>query len=485
MIARTGVLILLALNSFGVSQEIPAKKERSFQALRFVDRARTLPPEFAATALLRIAQRPLIADAKWKIELIEEAFHFAGHAQLPYRQQVIGLSTDSRTYLKFYPNDLEALTLQSQAVEAMLLIDRARGLELFERIRLPEIAARTCQDVNIPDLKVFYRLAGKIFDSAFTDKQRKAEEHIRFLDRIILTVKSPAQVEPALHLILSANLQPNQRMSLAGKFATVLDQVSGDDRTFGATEAMAVPGASPELNNAVVILPALRSYLVRRLSGPRCHDNMPPAGQMSKAASNFNGLIARIDKEGAIYRLIAESEVRPGEDEGTFKNEFAWRSNRGKEVLSALQWLNHGNRAAVLGQPRKWTLEERNTEAWRSRYDATMKLIEGWKESEEETAEDYIFVVSHTYQNLAELAPTEDGRNRSMESHLRFLEQRYAGMESRNFWYAAIRMVFDRLKASRDEHEKAWLLGHLTRSANPVISLYAQLELEFGREAAR
>ena len=86
-----------------------------------------------------------------------------------------------------------------------------------------------------------------------------------------------------------------------------------------------------------------------------------------------------------------------------------------------------------------------------------------------------------TYQSLAELAPAEDRRNRAMESHLRFLEQRYAATESRNFWFAAIRTVFDRIKASRDEREKAWILGHLTRSPNPVISLYADLELQVGR----
>ena len=457
------------------NEEAKPRITRATDAINLVERARSLPPEFAAKAFLRLIRTPLIADSKWKIELIEEAFQSGGKAQMPFRYEVIGLSADSRTRLEFSANDLEALSIQIEAVEAMLQLDKGRASKLFESISIQEIPTRTCQDANIPNLSAYYGMAEKIFETTFTAKQRKEEDDIRFLENVVLTIRSPSQVESALNIVLTTNLTKSQRSFLLSKFAAILDGMGGDDRTFGATQATLIPDALPALAETIVIIPALRSYVVRQLRGPRCHDNIAPLGQLPLVARNFNGFIARIDKEGTTYRAIAETEIKSVKDEGTFKSEFAWRSSRGKEVLGALQWLTHGNRSGQ-GKTQAWTLDERKMEQWQDRYDSTLKLIEGWKESEEESPEDYTFVISITYKTLATLAIGEAARNRAIDSYLRFLEQRYTSTNSRNLWFASVRMMFDKVSASKDEVEQRWLISHFTRSANPVISVYTDIE---------
>ena len=50
--------------------------------------------------------------------------------------------------------------------------------------------------------------------------------------------------------------------------------------------------------------------------------------------------------------------------------------------MSALKWLNHGNRD-LPGDSRFFTPEERATEEWNAHFVDALTLIEGWKESEE------------------------------------------------------------------------------------------------------
>ena len=454
-----------------------AKPKRSIEALHFVDSASALPPEFASKALLRIVRSKLISDPEWKKELIESAFQAAGQAQLPYRNHLGRIATDARISLEFASNELEALTLQTQAVEAMLPLDPARALRMYEDIPVPQIQPRTCQDPNTPDVSLYFKTAIKLFGAAFTEKQRKEEEHVRFLENRITSVRSPAQVEPAIQMLLTTRLTESQRSYLASKLAAVLDAVSGDDRTYGITESVFVPEDLSDRSATIVLVPALRSYIRRQLSGPRCHDNIPAAGKLPSSAEAFNRLAIKIDKEGASFLPLNLNEVQPSKDEGTIKQQFPWKSTRSKAMLSALKWLNHGNRPGK-DSMRFWTAAERDTEEWYSHYLETLKLLEGWQETEEESPQDYIFMVSQTYSILAKLVIGQDKRDHAMESYLRFIEQRYDAAGSRNFWFTNVRMMLDLAASTKetDKTERSWLLLHFRRSANPIIALYAELE---------
>src|ERR1051326_2265246 len=82
-IVRILVLLIFLVSSLSNAY---GQSKRSAEVLTLVDQTNSLPAEFRADTLLRIALSKLVTDAKWKKELIEEAYWSATHATLPYAQ---------------------------------------------------------------------------------------------------------------------------------------------------------------------------------------------------------------------------------------------------------------------------------------------------------------------------------------------------------------------------------------------------------------
>jgi hypothetical protein len=274
-----GVLLFLVQ----VATAPPVSKD----VLALVDQARALPPDYSADAMLRIADSALVKDTAYRRKLIEEAFLDGAHAQ-------------------------SSLLLQTRAIEAMLGIDPPRALALFRNIPPPNPPVLTCQDVAIPDYSPYYRTAAALFERAFTAEQRKADDDVQFLGDLIRRIQSPLQVVPAMKMMpdAGARMTAAQRQELSGAMAGVLDRVDGGDRAFSASESVLVPSALPEMHDTQMFVPALRSYIVRHLSGARCSDNIHGT-DLPESAKQFNTLIGRLAQTTAQLRPIAAGEVRP------------------------------------------------------------------------------------------------------------------------------------------------------------------------------
>ena len=274
-----------------------------------VDQARALSPEFCADAMLRLAASPRLTDNKQRRRLIEEAFAAGAHAPLPYRSVPDELR-----------NGLDALTLQTRAVNAMLALDAVRARAMFRGIPPPDPPRLTCRDSATPDLSAYYQTALHLFASAFSRQERAAEDDLQFLQQIVVSVQSPSQVVPALKMMpeAGARMTAVQRRQLAGAIAGVLDRVAGSDREYAASENVLVPSALPEMHDSQMFVPALRAYIVRHLSAARCSDTIP-AGGLSESARQFNALIARLSPTTAQLRPIALEEVQPLRVDGTFE----------------------------------------------------------------------------------------------------------------------------------------------------------------------
>ncbi len=439
-----------------------------------IDQARALPPEFSADTLLTLAGSRLIGEREWKLQLIEDAFSTAAQAQLPYpfvcHTAVDVIQCQETGGIK---GGINALGIQTRAIEAMLALNQQRALAMFQEMTPPKVSSVTCQDVVTPDVSAYHQTAAKVFELGFTPKQREKEDDLRLLETVIASMQSPADVTPVLQMLFAVKVTADQRKALVTRFAAVLDGVSGSDRVFNLTEWALVPAAFREALEVTMFLPALRSYIVRQIGGPRCSEHIKP-GKLPQSATNFNTLAAKLDPAALLYKPISEDEAKPLKDDGAYKYELPWKSQRSKDLLAAGRWLQHGNRDLPDSQ-RFWTLEERSKDEWITRYQDAMKLIAGWKEEEEASADAHFWLVAQAYSMLATLVPPGPARENAMGVYLNFLETRYTSVKSRNLWFVWVRDMLGSARLAKDPAEREWILDHLARSANPVIALYTSL----------
>jgi hypothetical protein len=464
------------------------------ETMGLIDQARALPPEFSADTLLTLAGSRLITERPWKLQLIQEAFTTAAQAQVPYSficHGPVDVIQCQETGLD--DRGLTVLGLQTRAIEAMLAIDPPKALGIFQELAPPRVSRVTCQDVVTPDVSAYYQTAVKVFERGFTPKQREREDDLHLLETAIASMQSPAHVAPVMQMLSAVKVTGEQRKALLARFGVVLDGVSGSDRIFRLTEWAIVPAAFPETleprrlprpflpeaPDVAMYLPALRSYIARQLGGPRCSDRATP-GKLPQSATNFNTLAAKVDPAALLYKPISEEEAKPLKDDGTYKYDLPWKSQRSKDVLEAERWLQHGNRQLPDDQ-RFWTLEERSTDEWIARYQDTMKLLAGWKEEEEASADTHYWLVAQAYSMLARLIPPGPARENAMGVYLNFLETRYTAVKSRNLWFVWVRDLLDSARLAKDPAEREWILDRLARSANPVIALYANLNRLAGK----
>ncbi len=479
------MLVLIFMLVQALLSQATDRPKRPLEVMALVDQARALPPEFRADTLLRLADSPLITETTWKQELIEEAFWSGAHAPLPYPQSA-DLRADSVAENAVRQNRLEALTLQTRAVQAMLAFDPQKALHLYEQVQTPTLPKLACSTVFTPVVLDYYQSAVFVFESAFTPKQRKQGDDFRFLQQLIASVQSPSQVSPALETIFAVKVSSTQRQDLLSLFATKLQGISRSDREYGATETALVSAVTPDRlqpSDAGVLLSALRSYIVRHVSGRRCTDNTPASGKMAESAEGFNALAAKFDPLRDRYKPISAEEAKPLADDGSYQRNLTGQSAQSQAIQEALRWLTHGNRERD-GKVLRWTLEERSTEDWLAHYDDAVKLVYDLKEKDENSLEGFFCMKSDALNFLAVLVPPGPEREKAMDEYREFLEQNYPSIQNHNLWFTMFRHMLYTARFSDDPKDKAWILDELARSSNPIVALYAKLETRIGPPGA-
>jgi hypothetical protein len=302
-------------------------------------------------------------------------------------------------------------------------------------------------------------------------------------------MRSPVHVTPTVKLIYTSPLSSDERRELVTAFSNMLPIIQGSPRVFGAAMVQMLPVSAPvrlpagvnparpmleaplgQLPVQVVetgpqLVPAMRSFILKHVNGPRCSEDFRQ-GQLPRAVNDFNYLVSILDPSSSTYRPISADDLKAASDAGTYDRHSWWGSDRSKRVIADLQWLNHGNRN-LPGEARFFTEEERKTEEWNAHFVDTLRLIEGWNEIEEGSAEDWFGMVSEAYELLSAKAPPGTQRAAVMARYLTFMETQYPRITSRNLWFTQLK--------SQWRSKDTWIVEQLANSSNPVMSLYARV----------
>ncbi len=255
---------------------------------------------------------------------------------------------------------------------------------------------------------------------------------------------------------------------------------------FGPYEAALVPQPAPEIAQAVGFISALRAYIVRQGAAPRCSDTVK-RGRVTPSVTQFNSLVKQLDPPGNQFKPITEDESearrRDEADRHKAEGQTRGRSDRGKQALTALRWLNHGNRMRPGGgSVLPWTLEERKSLEWNVRCLEALE-VDRWLARDRGSFSGRLSDYGGAHLRRASEPHSARHPSRDYDAPLSRLpgDTLYPRRKAKSVVFATEAAIFPGpLLQRKIAAERAWLLERLQSSNNPIIAAYARIEALLG-----
>ncbi len=433
--------VLLLIPVLGISVLSGAEQTKLPEPFRSIaDLANAAPPEFAADALLRIAESGRLTDKSARKQLIDQAFQLAASAKLPVRMQgVQGTTTDtaSGSLSQAYALQLDALSLQSRAVRAMLPLDPSQTRDFFGQMVKPTLAPLTCDDALIYEPSAFYQALSAVVNGAFSPQERAKEQHVNLLLDALGQVASPSQLPPLAGAIESASVTALQRQILWARFSGVLENMQPDDRSFSAS------------------LPALSV-----LSGPGVQ------GSFEKYRQKSHGCVTDV-----VALPANSSATAPAPKPTTPKLDRYWQSATAQQLLKAGTKLRFASSTQLLSDA------DRSTPEWQQQLADYLNLIADWTQDQQESDAAFYHEKCIVYTSLLDLVPTGSQSDRILADYVDFISNSSLYQQSPVEWFVEPHTLLDRAQTDRARYAK--VLAAYQDSGNPVLMLEVAIEKTF------
>jgi hypothetical protein len=447
-----------------------------------VDLAIGVPPEFGADSLLRLVEAGKIEDPALKLSLAEKAFYLSESAQQPVKFAAMpGALVDTRSgYLAgAFGLNLDKLSLQSRAVVDVLPLDRVKAEKLFEQIRFPTLKPLGCEEALIYEPSSYYLALARVLEGRFATRENGERQISALLQPAVAQISSHTQVSPVAKTLMSVNLTSEQLLDMTTFLASSLDKLQGDERSFtvGATkygEFGALAQLVSKLDGAGLpsanLVQVLRQYVIRNLQNTRCVD----AGQAQKtplprAAVDFNETFeaalvsASLHPIGSndlpYYTLGSPPQLQP-----------YWQSSPAKELLAGIKKLRFGTAETPL------PMSERQTNGWKTELNDFLAVLESWKPTNREDAEDFFHEKCVLYVGLVDLIPPGPDQLNVIRSYVTFLELNSIEGTNPIEWYWHVENLLKRLPADRNSRTRAQVLEAFRNSRDLTLNLCARVD---------
>lgn len=443
----------------------PPKRDPDIEAL--VERARTLPQEFAIDLLLRFAVSPKIVDHDWKRELVEDAWNRTYFIREPYRQMAAAPPVDTREAARSQGYDMrfDRLTLQTRAVRAMLPWSRTRAREMFEWIDF-ELRPSTCLDPLVPSLDDYFDTLAIMARSAFGASDDERAEALFFLEIYAWRASRPSEIASLARALTRFKPTGDEAQHFESVIGWILDRseraprefaIFGDDVTSKFAELDDLDRRAGVTGGA--LLRGLRRYLVSQASGPRCSDSLTEG----RAIAGFNYLAQQRALAVTGLTPIAPSENRPQRMSDPVRYEYLWQTAESKGFRDEA--------AELSGKPGAPTsVRTKREKVWQDRAERFLVDLEHWVGTRE-TERDFLYEKALLLTGLTEILPDGALRTRALRSSVNFLRSS-AGRGQPGEWFSHVRRLMD--LAQRGYREPVF--DALETSNDPVMSAYARAE---------
>jgi hypothetical protein len=451
-----------------------------------IDMAHGAPGEFAADALLRIAALESLDSAR-RILLVEEAFSRAAEAQQPFKRRsaMQRFSSNAGFVERAFGQDLDALSLRTRAVQAMLPLDAGKARRLFLDIPPVDLPLVPCGNFLVFDVDRYYDALAAVEQRAFTPKEAHDGAPYQFLLQGIATMAAPAQVAPAARAILSSSLSGAEFPGAVAAFTAALKKMVGDDRSFtyslpaaGAQVLALIEECQRRRTSPLPLVEAYRLYLTSNFSLARCaDDDLLEASSMAGAP----GYGQTLDQRSADAIRFFNQRIRMTPLQPIQPTEAAASSRVG--AAGGLRSCESAECRAIALQYRSLVFNSsgsalpsagRETVEWQERFQQFLGALAKWEDASGPEGAQQFREKCAFYGDLIGLSPSGSSREEGVRAMLEFLQRSRWQANSRMEWFLPVNALIGRVGLE----PLGW--GHLAddlyHSKDAVIALYAQLE---------
>jgi hypothetical protein len=430
------------------------------------------PPEFSADLLIRIALSKLIDDKEKKADLLEDAFRRSSDAQQKVRLKMWAGPVDTRSgYLSAaYDLRLDALSLKSRVVKAMVPLDARRARMLFNEIPKLKPPSLSCSDTLGYEFSEYYQ-ALQAVEKGFSPEERKQGENTRLVQSYIDDVVSPAQVGPVVNLVADLRPPAPELSLFVSALSARLKRISEDPRSYALSmrHANIVSGFEKLIseckeNNVPTneLLSSLRSYVISQLSSVQCSDTLIRQTQEDQKDDDI-AYVSKWFKAPIRYEDVKPAKVDPAAALAPF-----WTSTDSAGLLMKVKALRFGSKRTAL------SIEDRNSPEWQQNFLDVVNQLENWDGGSEKTESDYFNEKCNLYGALFDLATSDDSRVRVLLSYANYL--RNTGMQDRSRieWMLHANYLLDKM-GKIEAQQSSKMLDIFKSSGNATLQLYAAL----------
>src|SRR5581483_5582462 len=465
MLRRITVIVALVVMTPSLEGHTDAPPRRDWRIEALVSDAASLPPEFSADTLIRIAGSGRVTDRRWKRELLDEAFMHAYGAVAQYRRTGPRVPLESRQFAEIEAEDtpLARVALQSRAAQLMASVAPARARELFEWIDL-NLAPARCEEVLVPAVDEYYTTASLIARTTFNGDRGEA---LRFLEYYLWRAHLPVEF-PAVALAVGRfRANQTEAQQLEGFIESLMNGATIDPRSCSSA-TIDIIGRVADLQYADkqkglpnwYLMDALRTYLVKTLAGPRCSDS--PTESVTPSTYNMALRLLHAEK---FVDAIDDTKIRPKQILAGAPIDYFWQTAESRRLFQA--WM------ALRGSDSKLTPERvRRTDEWRDKALGFLVDVDRWTGRSESSERDFFYEKATLYANIIGLMPPSSARRRGLDLFADFLRHQDTDRSKRTLWFVFVNRM---LEFSRGDGRQD-VLEVMESSGHPVLAVYAQLE---------